>query len=122
MTDRELDRRAAHRLAVIRHAQEVTVEEGVETEGERRALMGLGVMRGQGWLLGRPQLAPVAVQPRVRPAGERKVGSPKKTTSRPDVDIDRPSPAAPRLSKREPQLEGPVAAGLPHSPASGRQS
>ncbi len=24
MTDRELDRRAAHRLAVIRHAQEVT--------------------------------------------------------------------------------------------------
>jgi len=24
MTDRELDKRAAHRLAVIRHAQEVT--------------------------------------------------------------------------------------------------
>lgn len=33
------------------------IAEGIETDGQRRLLLGLGVRKGQGWLFGRPALA-----------------------------------------------------------------
>lgn len=51
--------RAALARMLVQFASEVgitVVAEGVETEGERQALLGLGAMLGQGYLLGRPEV------------------------------------------------------------------
>jgi EAL domain-containing protein (putative c-di-GMP-specific phosphodiesterase class I) len=56
----ERDRaRTALASAMIAFASEIGAEiiaEGIETEGELRALQALGVQRGQGYYLGRPML------------------------------------------------------------------
>ena len=52
--------RIALASAMITFASEIDAEiiaEGIETEGELKALQALGVQRGQGYLLGRPTLA-----------------------------------------------------------------
>lgn len=52
--------RASVARMLVQFAQEVgvmVIAEGVETEGERESLLGFGVTLGQGFLLGRPEIA-----------------------------------------------------------------
>jgi EAL domain-containing protein (putative c-di-GMP-specific phosphodiesterase class I)/CheY-like chemotaxis protein len=53
--DRARQALAAALISFARAIEAEVVAEGIETEEDLGALLGLGVERGQGWLLGRPQ-------------------------------------------------------------------
>jgi EAL domain-containing protein (putative c-di-GMP-specific phosphodiesterase class I) len=51
------------------------IAEMVETEEAAKAIRGLGVPLGQGWLFGKPAAKPVWIAPDARATGARRVGA-----------------------------------------------